>query len=331
MAWEQYGEQSTFYFYHLANRRAKATTICDLKCGPSGESIPLDDLPSVSMARRHLSAAFSSDSPTGLFVERSTDPVAQHDLLATVTSRLLPEDKLYCEGPVGHPISMQDLSDALSAMPNGKRPGSDGLPYEFYTEFWSVLASPLCEVFQEAFAGGDQASLPGSMCMGLIVLLYKDSGDRAEVSNYRPITLLNADYKLIARALASRFGPRLNSVIDPTQTAFLPGRWIADNVLCHLEEIDFLRESQQSGCIVFLDFAKAYDRLSRPWVEDCMQALGFGPQAVRCVRLLQSNTRSAVLFNGWRSDSFSVRSGLPQGSPLSPLLYVIAAQPLASA
>ena len=331
VAWQQYGEQSTFYFYHLANRRAKATAICDLKCGPAGESMPLTDLTSVHLARQHLSAAFSSDSPTGLFLERSTDPVAQHDLLATVTSRLLPEDRLHCEGPAGHPISVQDLSDALSAMPNGKRPGSDGLPYEFYSEFWSVLASPLCDVFQEAFAGGDQASLPESMCMGLIVLLYKDNGDRAEVSNYRPITLLNADYKLIARALASRFGPRLNSVIDPTQTAFLPGRWIADNVLCHLEEIDFLQESQQSGCIVFLDFAKAYDRLSRPWVEECMQVLGFGPQAVRCVHLLQSNTRSAVLFNGWRSDSFSVRSGLPQGSPLSPLLYVIAAQPLASA
>ena len=215
-------------------------------------------------------------------------------------------------------------------MPRGKRPGSDGLPYEFYMTFWPVLAAPLLQVFHEAFACADHPCLPQMMCMGLIVLLYKEAGDRAEVSNYRPITLLNTDYKIVAKALTSRFGAELGSVVDATQTAFIPGRWIGDNVLCHLEEIDFHQHTQEPGCIVFLDYTKAFDRLDRQWVLKCMQALGFGEQAVRCVQLMQANTEAAVLFNGWRSPQFPVRGGLPQGSPLSPLLYVLAAQPLSS-
>ena len=149
------------------------------------------------------------------------------------------------------------------------------------------------------------------------------------VGSYRPITLLNADCTIIAKAIALRLA-NLEEVIDATQTAFLPCRWIADNVLSHLEEVDFLDACKDPGCIVFLDYAKAYDRLDRAWVLKCMRALGFGPQAVRCVHLLQHSTHCAVLFNGWRSHLFPVRSGLPQGSPLSPILYVIAAQPLAS-
>jgi len=121
-------------------------------------------------------------------------------------------------------------------------------------------------------------------------------------------------------------------VVDPTQTAFVPGRWIGDNVLCHLEEVvqEYLQQTGQPGCMVFLDFSKAYDRLSRPWVLDCMSSMGFGQRARRWVNMMLQNTTATAAFNGWRSASFPERSGVQQGSPLSPLLYVLAAQPLAS-
>ena len=326
---QHYGEQSTFWFYHLAKQRSKASVLHEVRTSDSHDPIVLSSIEACQAAGLHLASTFSSDSPSGLFAEGLTDPHAQDILLSSVSRQLSQEACQKCEGPQGQGLSKEELDDALQSMPRGKRPGSDGLPYEFYTTFWSVLAPPLLQVFHEAFAGVD-ACLPPSMTAGMIVLLYKDAGDRAVVSNYRPITLLNTDYKLIAKAIATRFGAELESVIDNTQTAFLPGRWIADNVLCHLEEIDFLETTQEPGCIVFLDFAKAFDRLDRGWVLKCMQGLGFGVQAVRCVQLMQANTRAAVLFNGWRSPQFPVRSGLPQGSPLSPLLYVLAAQPLSS-
>ena len=87
--------------------------------------------------------------------------------------------------------------------------------------------------------------------MGLITLIYKGGGkQRSDPASYRPITLLNCDLKIVAKVLARRFGPALESIIDGTQTAFVPGRDIADNVLLHLEEIDYVEETVlEQGCI----------------------------------------------------------------------------------
>ena len=132
------------------------------------------------------------------------------------------------------------------------------LPYEFYTQFWDLLGPELLAVLQESFQDQLTRSLPASM-----TLLYKGKGAQSSLDSYRPITLLNSDYKLLAKSLATRLGPALQHVVDRTQmsdcnqTAFVPGRWIGDNVLCHLEEVEYLQQTSQSGCKVFLDFSKA--------------------------------------------------------------------------
>ena len=133
---------------------------------------------------------------------------------------------------------------------------------DLLTQFWDLLGPELLAVLQDSFQTQLTPSLPASMTQGVITLLYKGKGARSSLDSYRPITLLNSDYKLLAKALAIRLGPALQHVIDPTQTAFVPGRWIGDNVLCHLEEVEYLQQTGQPGCIVFLDFSKAYDRLS---------------------------------------------------------------------
>ena len=90
--------------------------------------------------------------------------------------------------------------------------------------------------------------LPPEVTAGLIVLLAKPgAADPRLLSSHRPITLLNCDYRLLARVLLARFAVPLLSVVDPTQTAFLPGRWIGDNVLLHLEEVSYLRDSGAPG------------------------------------------------------------------------------------
>jgi len=193
-----------------------------------------------------------------------------------------------------------------------------------------VLGPELLAVLQDAFQAQHGLSLPTSMTQGVITLLYKVKGSKALLDSYRPITLLNCDYKLLAKALATRFGPALQHVVDPTQTAFVPGRWIGDNVLCHLAEVEYLQQTGQPGCMGFLDFSKAYERLSRPWVLDCMSNMGFGERACKRVSTMLKNTSATAAFNGWQSSSYPERSGVQQGSPLSPLLYVLAAEPLAS-
>ena len=235
---------------------------------------------------------FSADSTVGMFRQAATDSAAQQTLLSSINRQLPSEAQQACEG-AAEGITLEELHLALKQSARGKKPGSDGLPYELYSQFWDLLGPELLAVLQASFQG-QHAALPASMTQGVITSLYKGKGSRALLDSNRPITLLNSDYKLLAKALASRFGPALRHVIDPTQTAFVPGRWIGDNVLCHLEEVEYLQQTGEPGCMVFLDFSKAYDRLSRPWVLSCMHSMGFGHNACKWVSIMLANTSASA-------------------------------------
>ncbi len=247
-----------------------------------------------------------------MFKQLPTDLSAQQLLLSSLDRQLPSEAQQACEG-TEQGITLDELQAALKLSARGKTPGLE-----------------LLAVLQDAFQAQHGLCLPTPMTQGVITLLYKGKGSNALLDSYRPITLLNSDYKLLAKALATRFGPALQHEVDPSQTAFVPGRWIGDNVLCHLQEVEYLQQTGQPGCVLFLDFSKAYDRLSRPWVLDCMSNIGLGERACKWVSIMLENTSATAAFNGWQSSSFLERSGVQQGSPLSPLLYVLAAQTLAS-
>ena len=326
--WQDFGEQPTHFFHHLAAERAAATSMHSLRDAASGESFALDSTAGRDRAAGVLRRFFAGDADGGLFQPRPVSVDAQDTLLGSLDARLDLSGRAACDAPV----TEEELLAALTAAARGKRPGCDGLPYEFYRQFWNQVGGELALVLEEAFSSEEDVALSPLQREGRIVMLFKGGPrplrERAEA--YRPITLQNVDVKLLAMALAKRWGPHLVEVVDVTQTGFLPGRFIGDNILAHLEEVDFLEATQQPGCMVFLDFAKAYDRLDRGWLRRCMGALGFGARACRWVDVLLGGSLARVSFNGWRTDAFPVLSGVPQGSPLSPLLYVIAAQPLAS-
>ena len=187
--------------------------------------------------------------------------------MSSLYSQLPSEAQQACQG-AEQGITLDELQAAVKLSARGKKPGSDGLPYEFFSQFWEVLGPELLAVLQDAFQAQHGLCLPTSMTLGVITLLYKGKGSEALLDKHRPITLLNSDFELLAKALAIRFGPALQHVVDPTQTAFVPGRWIGDNVLCQVEEVEYLQQTGQPGCMVFMNFSKAYDRLSRLWVLD---------------------------------------------------------------
>ena len=97
-------------------------------------------------------------------------------------------------------FSREKAFAALQGMANGKSPGSDGLPVEFYWTFWDVIGESFTSVINASY---DSGLLPSSLRKGLISLSF-EKGDRLERKNWRPITLLNVDCKLCARILAGR-------------------------------------------------------------------------------------------------------------------------------
>lgn len=330
--WQHWGEQGTFWFHRVTRERQARTAIANLLCPPLAEPVPLVTPAARDLGLGALRSFFSGDAPGGLYAPRPVHVPAQDSLLAAVDQQLDGPAAAACLGQqASGSISLEEAGAALKGLPRGKAPGPDGLPFEFWVEFWPLLGAELVAVLEEAFQGSESALLPSSMRTGRITLLHKGKGgDRAAPASYRPITLLNTDYKLLARVITRRLAEPLASVIDPTQTAFLPGRWIGENVLAHLEEVDYLLAAREPGVQVFLDLEKAYDRLDRGWLMRCLAALGLPPAAMRWVRLLHGGTQATVAMNGWATQVFPVNSGVFQGSPLSPLLYVAACQPMAA-
>ena len=118
------------------------------------------------------------------------------------------------------PISKSEVRRAISKLANGKSPGPDHIPAEFYRLYLNLIVSDYTEVLRESF---DAGALPDSFLTGTIILLYKKK-DRKDIRNYRPITLLNADYKILTKILASRLHSTLEHIIAQQQNGFVPGR-----------------------------------------------------------------------------------------------------------
>ena len=183
--WVEKGESSSAYFCRLVKKQSADRYISALR-GSDGSLITDKD---------GLCDAFRSFY-VDLFSSTPCDPVARNALLSHVSSSLSPGSSALCDGP----LSQEECFTALKGMARGKTPGCDGLPMEFYLKFWSVLGSDLVMVLNSAFSSG---RLSSSQRQGIITLSFKKD-DRVDPKNWRPITLLNADYKIASCAIAAR-------------------------------------------------------------------------------------------------------------------------------
>ena len=111
-------------------------------------------------------------------------------------------------------------------MPNNKSPGSDGFPPEFYKMFWVTLGKFVTRSLNHAFQSGEYST---TQKQGVITCLPKQNKDRQLLKNWRPITLLNTDYKIASTVLATRMKSVLPKLIHENQKGFLKGRFIGEN------------------------------------------------------------------------------------------------------
>ena len=149
------------------------------------------------------------------------------------------------------------------------------------------------------------------------------------MENWRPITLLCADYKIAARVIAGRLLRVIGSVVSPDQSCGVPGRYIGENVALLRDVSTYASSLNLPVAILSLDQEKAFDRVEWSFIFDTFRSMGFGPSFIGWVQLLYSLPQSSVLVNGYESEFFSPSRGVRQGCPLSPLLYVLTAEVLA--
>ncbi|KAK3563432.1 hypothetical protein QTP86_028164 [Hemibagrus guttatus] len=153
-------------------------------------------------------------------------------------------------------LSLEELHEALQRMENGRASGIDGLPGEFYKAFWAVIGQDVLDVLRDSILRGE---LPFS-CRRAVLTLLPKKGDLTHLKNWRPVSLLCTDYKLLSKALASRLTKVMERLIHQDQTYCVPDRSIFDNVYLIRDILDVSRLLGLKTGLIFLDQEKAFDR-----------------------------------------------------------------------
>lgn len=222
------------------------------------------------------------------------------------------------------PITLGELSQAVKNMSNFKTPGPDGLCTELYKCFWSKLKIPLWDAMRESWKFG----FDKQMLRSLITLIGKKDRDPLDIDNWRPISLLNVDYKIIAKTIANRLKKILPFIIDIDQKGFVPGRYIGENIMDLLGTIDYCDKQNIPSLLLSFHYRKAFDSVNLNYLDKALEFFGFGNTFRQYIRSLYEGIETSIINNGHVSPPVKVLSGLRQGCVLSPANFVIALAPL---
>lgn len=239
------------------------------------------------------------------------------------------------------PLHREQILEALCSSKAGSAAGIDGIPYEAWRALhehhtaanrsnkpsFDVL-STLTYVINDIQING--VLKDSNFTLGWMCPLYKKK-DRTAIENYRPITLLNTDYKLLTKALAMQLGRIIHTLVHPDQSGFIPKRSIFNPIRLTQAMATYADVLEEDGVIIALDQEKAYDRIRHDYLLTTLTSFNLPPLFVNTVKSLYESAYTKVAINGFLSSPFQVTRGVRQGDPLSCLLFDLAIEPLACA
>ena len=291
--WYNEGEKNSKYFLSLEKGHYKNGVISQLKLGENEFASSDKDI--LSECETFYRDIYSSKA--------DCDNSRINDLFFgnNYSKSLNLEEKEKCEGM----LTKVECLQALQSMNPGKTPGSDGLPIEFYKVFWNEISDCLLNTINYAYAEGKFSI---SQRRGIIKLIPKKDAEPYFVKNWRPITLLNTDYKIAAKAIANRLQNVLPKLINNDQTGFLKGRFIGENIRLIDGLINHTVARNIPGLLMFLDFEKAFDSVEWSFIWKTLSAFNFGSSLINWIKLCYCSIESCVLNNGWASSYFTPES-----------------------
>ena len=314
--WHEYGEKSSKYFLNLEKRNQVKKHIRKLQIN---SSLTTDPSVILSEAKHFYMNLYQSTSITA-----DREILIENFLNSLDIPKLSEEEKQSCEGN----ISLEECETILESFKENKSPGSDGIPIEFYKRCWDIIKKPFIECVNESFVSGEMSN---TQKKAVITLTEKKGKDRRFIENWRPISLLNVDAKIMSKVIAARIKEVLPNVIHSNQTGYVKDRYIGETVRSIFDIMELTDAENIPGLLIFIDFQKAFDTLEWDFLLKCLEAFNFGHDFMHWVRLFYKNIQSCVINNGTASDYFTLKRGARQGDPLSPYLFVLAVETLAIA
>eukprot|EP00253_Pinus_taeda_P014791 PITA_14791 len=308
--WLKSGDENTSFFHNYAKGRKSANTIWSLKDEEGRVLKSFSDLS--GLGQRHFQSLFSDSGEATIGEVMRT---------AQCFPSFFEEDEAE---ELSIPITKDEVESAMKNMGKDKSPGPDGWTIELFLHFFDLIGSEITEVVEESRLKGEIYRPFNSTFIALIP--KKDEPETFE--DFRPISLCNCIYKIIAKVIASRLVPILSKNISMEQFGFLEGRQIHEAIGVAQEVIHSIKQKKTKGSILKIDLSKAYDRINWLYLRLFLTHLGFNYSFVSWIMGCITNVSFVVLINGVASPFFKSQRGLRQGCPLSPLLFLLVAEGL---
>eukprot|EP00253_Pinus_taeda_P030540 PITA_30540 len=308
--WLKSGDENTSFFHNYAKGRKSANTIWSLKDEAGRVVKTFTDLS--GLGQRHFQRLFSDSGEATIGEVMRT---------AQCFPSFFEEDEAE---KLSIPVSKDEVEAAMKNMGKDKSPRPDGWTIELFLHFFDLIGSEITEVVEESRLKGEIYRPFNSTFIALIP--KKDEPETFE--DFRPISLCNCIYKIIAKVIAIRLVPILSKNISMEQFGFLEGRQIHEAIGVAQEVIRSIKQKKKKGSILKIDLSKAYDRINWLYLRLLLTHLGFNYSFISWIMGCISNVSFALLINGAASPFFKGQRGLRQGCLLSPLLFLLVAEGL---
>lgn len=306
--WLRNGDANTKYFHQYASSRRKKNYIDRLR---DQNDMWLDNN---SGLQAHIYNFF-----TDLFSSKGCNAEA---IFSKVYRKISEEQNAI----LIRPFDPGEIKYTMFSMYPDTSPGPDGMNPGF---FLGLVGKDVTKFCLQCL---NEGQIPHGLNSTSLVLIPKKKSPES-LTEFRPIALCNVVYKVIAKVLANRMKEVMKFVIYESQSAFIPGRLITDNIMVAFESNHYLKRKKfgrQGQTALKLDMSKAYDRIEWKFLKGMMIKLGFCVKWVHLIMMCVMSVDYTIMHNGDRVGPIFTQRGLRQGDPLSPYIFIICAEGLSA-